>query len=1562
MQPHIDFATQLAALEKCCAWIFVPKGSKGGKLTVSARLMLKPVDGLSSAEIEAVAQVFNDWPTWLATTPWTPPVHLAFVEGTGAPVVRRVGDLELQKAFKKMCGLLRLPQIAAVWGAACPAPGEAVDADTPSQADTYVAKPHSAAAKSSRALFGALHSLSVAASLDDNAKPITEIGSTAFNFANVKGDLVAAAAKVEGSFKRLADFARSPADRVAPTPDSVPAKAMAARRQRDPVLAWAAETQPRGLIDWTHELEGEPSEDTAILPVLRILAGAAPDTDASRRALKDARAKKRLSGSGEPRRVLRLSQHLQLIAHHGWLLRYLGLAIDFEIDWTPSTPHPLVTRAPEASPGVVVVCPDTGWPCMNPAQSRGAAPRGLPQSSGIVQFADSYNGKPRFAILQLEVQAAAHKLVQMTASQRSTTLSASDPTVKTFETSAQRSAGLTVVDLAAGQAKDNSGLRKARPGEFKVLFAEDVTIGIRPDVQTLRMRENKQPLQTPWKSLTGWKIRSAHIKAHGIGHLLHQTADVTESFDSVLAGESVVGASHRLLASGDNIVALSSEELFTWDGWSLAVGHPDPGSEGSSPAYSTLKVNDLEITLQASGDLPSLRVGDGYRFAARSVYVDGGGLSLEEGRGLYACGGTRPFVGQVDLDATDAQEESSDVFEPCLRFEPLAPPDIHLGEKLDYADFPQAAARKAVLSSSAQRARVRKREIRWAVPPAVSLEQAITLGMYDAVERRGRAPESAFKGVCLTAEGRFPNVSSPAIAPDASGTTRRSSSGDGSDTLFHASAFAQDPIIPYLPDPWARRVIVGVFRSSDSELLAWEYHDYYPDGDLAGWPNCQPLKLEMLRAQDRYVALPQAYGSASGHVDLVKDGHTMVLVVPPGENLHVRLWHEMDERMLTHSAIVDQMADYLAERPADQSAQGFDVLAGTACAADPKRTRSALIGCLSQWSELRHARVRAQISRGRAKGLTNITSFGMLNPSQTLDVIHAVDTPSAPSFLWSGLPSEEFQANFLDRFVIDVPARKLRALEQSFRFRREHARSDASLAGDVEFDRATIQRLDIEAHWEDLDDDPTQPGPSMSRKNAVLSVDNLPPILSRPKNVPDHQPNTRPTPDVPEDNNLLLLAGVRTRLGRQSNEDLAEKQLLVNFGDSRARIVDLSVTGHSRFAAEYPNDGIPLRSPAGQLQRVVCPASAPPRPVELDYVIPQYRWLDNVDGHRSHVREGGCFRVWLHRPWGSSGPDERLAVVCWPTENFEANFIKSSAYSAILNLCKPNVDPPAFFERFVTRWGLDPLWKGPDNACLGSIPSEAFRRHVCDVASLPARTRQDACFPVVDLRDCIAVRDQIASYESGDTRVALVLYEPKYDPRSRRWYADIQIDEKYAYYPFVRLALARYQRYALPGMELSGILQQEFVQLPPQRRTRLIIQNTTRSAAGTSVSLGVTVSGAPGLPFDANAWRTRVGARLEYLPLKTWQRLATPQAGGRVRGFHDMAWVPDRPLRDLAYDARRGLWQLVPEATTLLQDDRIYSVVVEECELGLQDDGGSFESKPVVRRVFRDRLLVSELP
>ena len=1576
MDTNASDLKDIEVLEKHCGWLIVPRGmADANSYKFAARLMFKHEDTIPDKDSKVLARVFDNWPGFLCRTQWQPKIYLASEStSVGKPEVTTSLHLTVMPAtlgatFRATLGLkgqqsARLDQVCDIWRAAFPDAGNCEKVVVKRKADFQETLPHARAARALNNAWGGLNVLSLASSLDSRAELLTHAGTEAMNFAAALNAPYSGAAQTLAN--RLDDFGAklgSPADRgmdMELTPNYVRITSQqVVESWKNLVLGknspWkSAEPKTSRPVRTT---------DGSLDDVENVIAYTMPDTKKTREAL----GNKMLTDSSGVRRaaehdILRIARDVRKIAHHGWLLRYLGLVVEFTAPvagWTE------VIQAVEGYvPGAVVTDNVSGYPVAGADEFDRP---GFPQMAGVLTLNEPLKkplnerrsvAEQRFELMQLDVQSAARKLVQTSMTHNAQRDSVAAPSEKIYETAVLRSGGLTLVDrntekrTAEKRAADET--IKCVQG-VKILHAEDITLGIRPDVQTLQIRENAAPAQSPWRSLTGWRIRSAHLE---VGPFDGQR-DITGHLQGVDAGEALLGASHRLVASPEyphNLGAITSEEVFTWDGWSMAVGHPDPGVPNERPAYSKLKVGSLVVTLEARGDLPTLRVGHGYLVGARAVYVDGGGASLREAESRYGCEDNRPVVGLPGVSGGAA-------FFPFMRYEPIAPPDIHLGECIDYAHFPQVSTKKAVLATSAKGASVRKNEARYFVPPAVSLEQAIAHGMYDSKERRAQPPQSAFSGICLTPEGRFPNVANGVVPKDAV-VPRTSSAGDVGDTIFHASSFARRPIIPYLPDPWARRLVIGAFRASDGELLAWERHDYYGAGGLEKtWPNAQPLRLEIHRAQDRYLSLPQTYGSATGRVDFKLEGATLHLTVPAGEDLRIHAWHEIDERILGRSAIVDQMADHLIT----PEAQGICSYLGiTANVNDKETIRENLIGCLSRWHELRHNRIRSQISRERTKDLTNITSFGMINPSEVLTVVHAVDHPPAPRFLWSGLASSEVLPNVEERRILNLPAGRLRSFEQSVRLLREPGRTDATLAGDLEIDRPTTARVDFTFTWTDQEDDLTESEPTLRPKNAIVSLDQIPPVLKRALDPTRQMPNTRATPDQADDNSLILLYGVRTALKRESNEDLRSKKLSVAFGDTRARIVDITAVAQSRFADEFKARSTPFFSQPGEMRQLVCPSSASPAIPSIDYVMPQYQWLENKDGHQSHERVGGCFRVWLNRPWFSSGVEERLAVVCWPPEMFNKSFLKKKLYSAFAEICGDNNDPPPFLESFVTRWGLDPLWAMEGGACVGSVPPEAFRGHICDRENIVQQSKAENCFPVLDLRECEAMKSFLTSYEEASAKVALVLYEPKYDKASHRHYVDIQMDERYSYFPFVRLALARYQKYALPGFELSEITAHEFVQLPPTRRTRIKVLETNQKEG--KVSLALTMQGAlPAVQVGATDWKLRVTARLEYLPVEAWKALKASVTGNL--GMHGVAWVPDTQVVDLQRAEKNGLWECLSPFT--LDRKRIYSILIEEFEVGFQDDRDATPDaentknfgtpvKTLYRRVFSDRLLLPE--
>jgi hypothetical protein len=65
--------------------------------------------------------------------------------------------------------------------------------------------------------------------------------------------------------------------------------------------------------------------------------------------------------------------------------------------------------------------------------------------------------------------------------------------------------------------------------------------------------------------------------------------------------------------------------------------------------------------------------------------------------------------------------------------------------------------------------------------------------------------------------------------------------------------------------------------------------------------------------------------------------------------------------------------------------------------------------------------------------------------------------------------------------------------------------------------------------------------------------------------------------------------------------------------------------------------------------------------------------------------------------------------------------------------------------------------------------------------------------------------------------VTICAFNVQPDPTRQLWYCDIEMDPGAEYYPFVRLALARYQVNSIRGAHLSKVVMADFMQLVPGR-------------------------------------------------------------------------------------------------------------------------------------------------
>src|SRR6266545_503363 len=157
--------------------------------------------------------------------------------------------------------------------------------------------------------------------------------------------------------------------------------------------------------------------------------------------------------------------------------------------------------------------------------------------------------------------------------------------------------------------------------------------------------------------------------------------------------------------------------------------------------------------------------------------------------------------------------------------------------------------------------------------------------------------------------------------------------------------------------------------------------------------------------------------------------------------------------------------------------------------------------------------------------------------------------------------------------------------------------------------------------------------------------------------------------------------------------DLVE-QKLHEFNDTRYRRIEYRFDATTKFREFMPSSvltelvgGNPQPTDknikvTGATLRTWIPSSAPPPAPEVLYVVPTFGWVrsDDGKGNKGSWRRGGGLRVYLNRPWNTSGYGEMLGVVV-PS----AAFVDDP-------MTKPSAQP---LKNFVTQWGNDPVWLSP---------------------------------------------------------------------------------------------------------------------------------------------------------------------------------------------------------------------------------------------------------------------------
>jgi hypothetical protein len=337
-------------------------------------------------------------------------------------------------------------------------------------------------------------------------------------------------------------------------------------------------------------------------------------------------------------------------------------------------------------------------------------------------------------------------------------------------------------------------------------------------------------------------------------------------------------------------------------------------------------------------------------------------------------------------------------------------------------------------------------------------------------------------------------------------------------------------------------------------------------------------------------------------------------------------------------------------------------------------------------------------------------------------------------------------------------------------------------------DPDTAAQLSITASWTDQVDDPAAPAPTPRTRSALA--------WSWPRAA-----LSPPGPDF----DLAVPTGSAPV---QADSDQSGLRRLP-FGDTRHHAVTLTPSTVPPYPECFTNPPVPLAG--ADVAFEVLNSAPPPPPKVLSVVTTSALVTDGVpprDGETiiiddpsavAHRRDGGI-RVYLDRPWNVTGDDELLGVVV------------GHGWEGLPNETPDNIwhfDPDNAYAWYASHVGQDPL------------------RQSADVPPLTA-----AQFRNAELTDQVQLRE-LARAAVPDRAATIVAYRPVFDPVSGHWVCDIDLDLGDAYFPFVRLALVRYQPKSLRPVPdsldrtpdacvVSPVVTTQAVQPLPQRTLSVI--------------------------------------------------------------------------------------------------------------------------------------------
>ena len=251
------------------------------------------------------------------------------------------------------------------------------------------------------------------------------------------------------------------------------------------------------------------------------------------------------------------------------------------------------------------------------------------------------------------------------------------------------------------------------------------------------------------------------------------------------------------------------------------------------------------------------------------------------------------------------------------------------------------------------------------------------------------------------------------------------------------------------------------------------------------------------------------------------------------------------------------------------------------------------------------------------------------------------------------------------------------------------------------------------------------------------------------------------------------------------------------FNDTRHRFVNYTVIASTRYKEYFFNlikekgDGFKITRESNIITNTNILSSARPLAPQVAYVIPIFEWAREPKGDTLYTVRASGLRVYLKRPWFTSGQGEKLGIVVLPL-GYNSPY-KQSDTSAL--------------NPFVTTWGSDPT------KLSAPMPTNTF----------PDKT----VFVGVKKGDAgnLYSEDLLSLDENDKIKATIVAFDVQFDKNKNLHYADFMINYGLSYFPFIRLALTAYQQHSIrkDGTDycLSKLVHADYIQVPPPRATSL---------------------------------------------------------------------------------------------------------------------------------------------